>query len=203
VDEITGLVLAGGQGRRMGGVDKGLQLFQGLPLALHALQRLRPQVQGLAINANRHLDDYKALGAPVWPDADDSYAGPLAGVQAGLAHCATPLLLTVPCDAPLFPLDLAARLLKALKDENADIAQVQGHPVFALLRVTDALCDSLKAFLAADQRKVEDWMSRHPKALVSFDDPKALIDPFSNLNTLDELQALDALHELHVKQAPH
>ena len=119
---ITGLVLAGGRGSRMGGVDKGLQNHQGMPLALHALRRLQPQVGHLMLNANRNLGAYEAFGVPVWPDATADFPGPLAGMWAGLEHCKTPYLVTVPCDTPHFPVDLVERLGAALHAEGADLA---------------------------------------------------------------------------------
>ena len=114
-DDITGLILAGGRGSRMGGVDKGLQIHRGRPLAAHALERLRPQVGRLMVNANRNLETYRAMGVPVWPDEVPDYPGPLAGMLAGLAHCETALMATVPCDTPNFPLDLVARLASGLE----------------------------------------------------------------------------------------
>ena len=114
-EDITGLVLAGGRGSRMGGVDKGLQNHHGVPLALHALLRLAPQVGLTMINANRNLAAYESMGVPVWPDALADFAGPLAGFLAGLEHCDTPYLVTVPCDSPRFPEDLVARLASALE----------------------------------------------------------------------------------------
>jgi len=122
---ITGLILAGGRGSRMGGVDKGLQNFRGLPLALQTLMRLQLQsqpLQEILINANRNLSAYESLGVPVWPDSIDGYAGPLAGFLTGLERCETPLLLTVPCDSPLFPLDLLERLAQAMHEQDADLA---------------------------------------------------------------------------------
>jgi molybdopterin-guanine dinucleotide biosynthesis protein A len=121
-EDITGLVLAGGRGSRMGGVDKGLQNHRGLPLALHALLRLQPQVGATMLNANRNLGAYEAMGVPVWPDDHTDFAGPLAGVLVGLAHCETPWLVTVPCDTPNFPVDLVERLAAAADAEGADIA---------------------------------------------------------------------------------
>src|SRR5947209_14549865 len=121
-DDITGLVLAGGRGSRMGGVDKGLQPHRGMPLAMQALLRLAPQVGALMINANRNLGAYESMGVPVWPDALPDYAGPLAGFLAGLERCETPYLVTVPCDSPLFPPDLVERLLAALERDDAEIA---------------------------------------------------------------------------------
>ena len=123
--DITALILAGGRGSRMGGVDKGLQNFQGTPLALHALMRLQQQTllpADVMINANRNLGAYEAFGVPVWPDALADYAGPLAGFLTGLERCETPLLLTVPCDVPYFPLSLCERLAQALLGQDAEIA---------------------------------------------------------------------------------
>src|SRR6185369_18047574 len=144
-DDITGLVLAGGRGSRMGGVDKGLQNHRGMPLAMHALLRLQPQVGHAMINANRNLGAYESMGVPVWPDATSEYPGPLAGVLSGLERCETPYLVTVPCDTPNFPLDLVARLAAGLREADADIAMAatrepdgsqQVQPVFSLMKTT-------------------------------------------------------------------
>ena len=191
-NDITGLILAGGRGTRMGGVDKGLQNHQGLPLALQAMLRLGPQVGHLLINANRNLAAYESLGVPVWPDPIADYPGPLAGWVAGMEHCATPYMLTVPCDTPGFPLDLAERLAQALVREGADIAmaatqeggQLQLQPVFCLLR-TDLL-ESLEAFLQSGQRKIDRWTAQHRCVNVVFDDAGA----FFNANTVEELRSL-------------
>ena len=201
--DITGLVLAGGRGSRMGGVDKGLQNFRGLPLALHTLMRLQMQTGNVMVNANRNLAAYEAFGAPVWPDVLADYAGPLAGFLTGLERCETQWLLTVPCDTPLFPLDLAQRLAAAAEAQGAEIAMAaapeddgQGHiqvrpqPVFCLLRVD--LLESLVAFTQAGGRKIDAWTARHRCAIVPFnapgDDPQA----FFNANTLAELHALES-----------
>jgi molybdopterin-guanine dinucleotide biosynthesis protein A len=192
--QITGLVLAGGQGSRMGGIDKGLKAYRGVPLALHALQRLAPQVGSMMINANRHLDVYASFGATVWPDALGDYPGPLAGFLAGLEHCETPWLVTVPCDSPNFPLDLVARLSGAMTRSDADIAMAstieegvsQVQPVFCLMRTT--LIDSLRDFMASGQRKIDRWTAQHHCIEVAFDDA----DAFANANTLDELHRLEA-----------
>lgn len=189
---ITGLVLAGGRGSRMGGVDKGLQPHAGMPLAMHALRRLQPQVGRVMLNANRHLDTYAAMGVPVWPDALPDFPGPLAGWLAGLAHCETPWLVSVPCDAPNFPPDLVARLAAAAAEADAELAmavtreddRLQRQPVFALMRST--LAGSLAAFLQGGDRQVVRWAERHRLAEVVFDDGAA----FFNANTLDELQRL-------------
>jgi len=190
-EQVTGLVLAGGRGSRMGGVDKGLQMLGRQPLVAHALTRLAPQVGPLMINANRHFDRYAAFGVPVWPDADAQFAGPLAGFLAGLAHCTTDWLATVPCDSPRFPLDLVARLANALGDAPAAIAvtrldgQPQRQPVFCLLRRD--LKDDLAAFIAGGGRKIDRWLDQHGCVDAMFDDA----DAFFNANTLDELRTLD------------
>ena len=190
--DITGLILCGGRGTRMGGVDKGLQNHHGLPLALHALMRLQPQVGHVLINANRNLSAYESMGVPVWPDPMADYPGPLAGWLAGLEHCETPYLLTVPCDSPNFPLDLAVRLATALVEADADIAMAatieegrqQVQPVFCLLR--SGLIESLVTCLNAGERKIDRWTAQHRCVTVAFEDPAA----FSNANTLADLQQL-------------
>ncbi|MDM0080502.1 MULTISPECIES: molybdenum cofactor guanylyltransferase MobA [Variovorax] len=202
--EITGLVLAGGRGSRMGGVDKGLQNFNGTPLALHAVLRLGPQVGQVLVNANRNLAAYESFGVPVWPDGLADYAGPLAGFLTGLERCETPYLLTVPCDTPLFPLDLASRLAAALADQQADIAMVSApeaagppgaaaslfpQPVFCLLRAT--LLDSLVRFTQGGGRKIDKWTAQHHTVLVPFDRPGDAADAFFNANTLTELHTLE------------
>jgi molybdopterin-guanine dinucleotide biosynthesis protein A len=200
---ITGLILAGGRGARMGGIDKGLQNFRGLPLALQTLMRLQLQslpLQEVLINANRNLAAYESLGVPVWPDSLDDYAGPLAGFLTGLERCETPLLLTVPCDTPLFPLDLAERLHQALLAEDADLAmaaapegdgKVRPQPVFCLLKVD--LLESLVAFTQAGGRKIDAWTGQHRCALVPFDQAGDSLQAFANVNTLQELQQLESL----------
>jgi molybdopterin-guanine dinucleotide biosynthesis protein A len=191
--DITGLILAGGRGSRMGGVDKGLQPHQGVPLALHALLRLAPQVGELLINANRNLGAYEAMGAPVWPDSLPDYAGPLAGVLTGLEHCETPYMVTVPCDSPLFPEDLVARLAEALDAEDAEIAMAatpgpdssrQVQPVFCLMKTE--LIESLVRFTQSGQRKIDKWTAQHRCVEVLFEDEQA----FANANTREELQQL-------------
>ncbi|HSB23944.1 MAG TPA: molybdenum cofactor guanylyltransferase MobA [Burkholderiaceae bacterium] len=190
--EITGIVLAGGRGSRMGGVDKGLQNHRGVPLALHALLRLQPQVGEVMINANRNLAAYESMGVPVWPDAQADFAGPLAGMLVGLERCETPYLATVPCDTPNFPLDLVDRLAQALEAEGAELAMaatredgmVVPQPVFCLVKAE--LLESLVKFLHAGQRKIDRWTAQHRVATVVFDDASA----FDNANTPEELQRL-------------
>jgi molybdopterin-guanine dinucleotide biosynthesis protein A len=190
--DITGLILAGGRGSRMGGVDKGLQNYQGLPLALHALMRLQPQVGSVMVNANRNLGAYESFGVPVWPDADSDFPGPLAGFLAGLERCETPYLVTVPCDSPRFPLDLVARLAEAMHAQQADLAMAvtreadgreQPHPVFCLMRAS--LMDSLVAFMAGGKRRIDRWTGQHRCANVRFEDDRA----FFNANTPEDLRA--------------
>jgi len=211
--DITGLVLCGGRGQRMGGVDKGLQPYNGMPLARHALQRLQPQVGQVAVNANRHLPDYQALGVPVWPDGVADYPGPLAGFLTGLVHCTTPCLLTVPCDAPRFSADLAQRLLNALNQDQSEIAMACGidasdldasnfdkrplkpQPVFGLMRVS--VLPSLQQFLAQGERKVELWAQAHATSWVNFDQPQDDPLAFFNANTLEELRYIERTSSSH------
>ena len=191
-DDITGLVLAGGRGSRMGGVDKGLQAHLGMPLAMHALLRLSPQVGEVIINANRNLAAYESMGAPVWPDALPDYPGPLAGFLAGLEHCATPYLATVPCDSPHFPADLVARLAERLDAAAAEIAiaatredgELRLQPVFCLMNAT--VVESLIRFTGTGQRKIDAWTATLRHVAVEFDDARAFI----NANTVAELRGL-------------
>lgn len=186
----------------MGGLDKGLQNFNGTPLALHTVLRLQMQEGGLVgelmLNANRNLSAYEAFGAPVWPDTLSDFPGPLAGFMTGLERCETPYLLTAPCDTPLFPLDLAQRLAQAFEDEDTEIAmaaaleedgQLRPQPVFCLMRVD--LLESLVAFTQSGGRKIDAWTAQHKTVVVPFnqpgDDPRA----FQNTNTLAELHALE------------
>jgi molybdopterin-guanine dinucleotide biosynthesis protein A len=199
---MTGLILAGGRGARMGGIDKGLQNFNGTPLTLHTLMRLQMQetepLSQIMVVANRNLSAYESFGVQVWPDSTDGFAGPLAGFLTGLERCETDLLLTVPCDSPLFPLNLAQRLLDTLISADADIAvaaareedgSVRAQPVFCLMRVT--LLESLVKFMQSGGRKIDAWTALHKTVLTPFDssdvDPRA----FFNANTLEELHRLE------------
>ena len=199
---ITGLILAGGRGTRMGQVDKGLQLFRGKAMAMQVLLRLSPQVGTLIINANQHLPAYEAFGVQVWPDLITNFAGPLAGLQAGLRHCETPYLVSAPCDSPFLPLDLVDRLSEALLRENADLAVAttmenrneidsklkvkQVHPVFSLMKTS--LLPQLNQFLEQDGRKMTTWHASLKIAEVNFDDTNA----FRNINTLNDLRDLES-----------
>src|SRR5215468_3604664 len=187
---VTGVVLAGGQGRRMGGVDKGLVLLRGRPMVQHVLERLRPQVDEILINANQHRSEYEALGHPVFADAIGGFAGPLAGLHVGLAQAKHPLVATVPCDSPFLPEDLVARLAASLVGRGADLAVArtfeQPHPVFAL--VHRSVLTHLTRFLEGGGRKIDAWYATLSTVEVPFDDEA---DAFRNINTPDELQQSD------------
>jgi len=181
-DEVSGLVLAGGLGRRMGGADKGLIAWQGRPLALHALERLAPQVGTLAVSANRHLEVYAGFGVAVLADTLPGSLGPLAGLLAGMRHARTRWLAVVPCDAPYFPADLVARLAAGRGDAPIGYARAaRTHPVFCL--VDTALADTLQASLAGGERRVEHWLRTMGGVAVDFDDEAA----FANFNTPETL----------------
>ena len=202
---ITAVILAGGRGSRMGGADKGLQNFKGVPLALHTLLRLGPQVGEIMINANRNLAAYESFGVPVWPDSTGlgEYAGPLAGFMTGLERCETSYLLTVPCDTPLFPHDLVARLAEALVREDADFAiaaapEGNGHgqlelrpqPVFCLMHT--GVLESLVNFTRAGGRKIDAWTAGHKAVVVPFNLPGDSPHGFANANTVAELHQLES-----------
>ncbi|TSA50395.1 MAG: molybdenum cofactor guanylyltransferase [Nitrosomonadales bacterium] len=184
--KVTGIVLAGGLGRRMGGVNKGLLPFRGKPLVAHVLERFAPQVDELLINANCDLDSYAAFGYPVISDAVTGFAGPLAGLQRGMEAAQHDLIATVPCDSPFLPSDLVQRLSKALDKNNADLAVArtgnQPHPVFCLCR--RALLPGLTAYLENGGRKIDAWYAALRTVEVAFDDTA---EAFANINTPEEL----------------
>lgn len=196
-DQITGLILAGGQGTRMGQVDKGLQLFRGVPLVLHVLRTLSKQTATVLINANQNLNSYQSFAATVCPDRLPGFAGPLAGIQSGMLQCDTPYLLSAPCDSPLLPMDLASKLATALIKDGSDIAVAvtqeiengvhirQSHPVFALMKTS--LLPDLNAFLESGDRKIQNWHARLKRSEVLFEDNAA----FCNINTLEELRRFE------------
>ena len=187
---VTGLVLAGGQGSRMGGVDKGLAPFRGRPMVAHVLERLAPQVDEILVNANRNPEAYAAFGHRVIADEIPGFAGPLAGFERGLAHARGELVATVPCDSPFLPQDLVPRLRAALESAGADLAVAktgaQAHPVFCLMR--RSVHASLERFLASGQRKIDKWYAALAVVEVAFDDEP---DAFANINTRDELADLE------------
>jgi molybdopterin-guanine dinucleotide biosynthesis protein A len=187
---ITGIILAGGKSRRMGGVDKGMIDFLGKPMVAHVLQRLAPQVDEILINANREPERYAAFGPAVVQDDIGGFAGPLAGLHKGMRVAAHPYVLTVPCDSPLLPMNLVRRLMQGLVERDADLAVAktgtQAHPVFCLCR--KSLLPDLEQFLNDGGRKIDAWYSKLNVAEVSFDDnPQA----FANINTPDELTGLE------------
>jgi len=187
---ITGVVLAGGLGRRMGGVDKGLQLLRGKPMVAWVIERFQPQVDEVLINANQNVERYAALGHRVIPDEIAGYAGPLAGLHRGLTEAAHDLVATVPCDSPFLPLDVVARLRAALERNHTEIAVAktgeQPHPVFCLCR--RSVLPGLADFLAGGGRKIDAWYADLKVIEVAFDDqPHA----FSNINTENELRAYE------------
>jgi molybdopterin-guanine dinucleotide biosynthesis protein A len=184
MDAVSGIVLAGGQGRRMGGVDKGLQVLRGRPMVAWVLERLTPQVGEIVINANQNLEAYAAFGHRVMPDEVGGFAGPLAGLHAGLAAASHALVVTVPCDSPFLPADLVARLCAALGENDVAVAKTgdQPHPVFSLVR--RSVHAHLGAFLAGGGRKIDAWYASLKVVEVPFDDEA---DAFRNINTREEL----------------
>ena len=180
--DITGLILAGGEGRRMGGADKGLIEFAGRPLIEHVIERLQPQVGTLLISANRNLDAYRRYGFPVLTDQLEQRLGPLAGIQAGLQACTTSWLLVCPCDSPRLPLDLAQRMMFAQPIAMAVAATTAGlQPGFQLLHRD--LLPALDDYLARGERRVSGWCRSQSAVEVRFDDASA----FDNLNTPETL----------------
>ena len=190
--EVTGVILAGGRARRMGGSDKGLLTLNGVPMVEHVLRALQPQVSDVLISANRNLARYAGFDCRVLSDTESGYLGPLAGMLSGMLAADTPLLVSVPCDSPLLPHDLVLRLHAGLKATGARLAVAHDgerlQPVFALLDVT--LRDDLRKFLAGGERKIDRWFAQHAYAEVDFSDrPHA----FRNVNTPEDRLALEGL----------
>ena len=189
--QVTALLLAGGLARRMGGKDKGLLPFQGRPLVEHVLEAITPQAGAILINANRNRERYRAYGHPVIHDEPVDYQGPLAGFAAGLKHCRTHWLATLPCDGPFVPPDLLFRLWCAREDHNTEIAVAHDgerlQPVHALLHKD--LLESLRTFLESGERKVDRWYAQHKIAPADFSDRKT---GFTNINTPEALAALES-----------
>lgn len=187
---VTGVVLAGGQGRRMGGVDKGLKVLRGKPMVQWVLGRFAPQVDEVLVNANQNLDAYGRFGHRVIPDVISGFAGPLAGLHRGLSEAQHDLIATVPCDSPFLPADLVTRLHSALETEQAVLAVArtgdQAHPVFCLCR--KSVLPGLTAFLESGGRKIDAWYAALKVAEVAFDDQPAA---FSNINTDADLRSLE------------
>ncbi len=191
IHQITGLILAGGRGSRMGNVDKGLQTFRGAPMVLHVIMRLSPQTGSLMINANQNLGPYEGFGLPVWPDQLTGFEGPLAGLQTGLTHCDTEYLVTAPCDSPFLPEDLVERLAEAIGDGDLAVAVTeeggrrQPHPVFCLMK--SSLLSNLSEYLQGGGRKIDAWYRSLDFVEVLFEDESA----FRNINTLEELRRFE------------
>lgn len=196
---ILGVVLAGGLSRRMGGGDKCLRELNGRPLLARVVERLRPQVGGLVINANGDPSRFAAFGLPVVPDSLADFPGPLAGILAGLDWAASyrpgcELVVSVPSDAPFLPTDLVSRLLAGMQAEGAELACAvsggQPHPVVGLwpVRLRD---DLRRAMVEEGIRKVDRWTGRYRLAEVSF--PDQPIDPFFNANRPEDFDRAAAL----------
>jgi molybdopterin-guanine dinucleotide biosynthesis protein A len=199
-EDITGLVLAGGKGLRMGGVDKGLAMLMGQPMALWALRRLAPQVGSVMVSANRNADAYASFGCPVLADASTNFDGPLAGLLAGLQACPTDYLLCAPCDAPRLPMDYAQRMKSVMAEQGCSVVfaanmervegganRLQTQPTFCLARKDSA--DSLADFLAGGERKVLLWGARSGRmGAARFDDELG----FFNTNTKESLLDLES-----------
>ena len=188
--DITAVILAGGQSRRMGGIDKGLIEFQGKPMVQHVIQALLPDVSTLFINANRNFDGYEALGYRVLPDRIEGFLGPLAGMASGMYAATTKYIVTAPCDCPLVSIGLVRRLYQAVQNENAQIGVANDgermHPVFALIQ-RDLLPD-LAAYLESGERKIDRWYARHRVSVVRFDDVPQW---FQNVNSPEEHAELE------------
>ncbi len=193
--KVSGVILAGGRGQRMGGVDKGLRLLRGRPMIEWVIERFAPQVDEVLINANQNLDLYRRTGYRVIPDIIGGFAGPLAGLHRGLREAAHELVATVPCDSPFLPPDLIARLASALEREGAEVAVArtgdQPHPVFCLCR--KSMLSGLGDFLAAGGRKIDAWYAKLNVIEVPFDDQAAA---FSNINTEEELRSFEGGDEV-------
>lgn len=174
----------------MGGIDKGLITLQHKPLIQHVIERLKPQANEILINANREILQYQAFGYLIFQDMHADFIGPLAGFSLGLQHAKHDYVLTVPCDSPLLPHDLARRLIAALMENNADIAVASSdgnaHPVFSLCKKT--VLPSLNQYLALGERRVSAWQKSLKYIEVDFSDHS---DAFINLNTAEDLAALE------------
>lgn len=182
---ITAVILAGGKGSRLGGVDKGLVELNKTALIQHLIKRIQPQVSSIIISANRNLNVYADFGFPVFEDEITDYAGPLAGILKALQQCQSEWLLVVPADSPFIPTDLASRLSQNIQSNKLAIPHDGQylHPTFALIH--KSLESSLKTFLDKGERKARVWMQQQPHTIVDFSDQ---IDAFININTEDELK---------------
>lgn len=187
--KISAIILAGGRATRMNGLDKGLVCLQKKPLVQYVIERITPQVDEVLLNANREIAQYETFNLPILQDGNSDFMGPLAGFNLGLIHCKHDFLLSLPCDSPLIPHDLASRLMKALIEQDADIAVAKSggyaHPVFSLMK--KSILPSLTNYLEQGERKVSTWQKSLNYIEVEFDDCD---DAFVNVNTFEELEAL-------------
>ena len=190
---ITAVVLAGGKARRFAGQDKGLVQFMQRPIIEHVINAIEPQVSSVVINANRNQQAYAAFGYPVISDELADYQGPLAGFSTAMKYVATPYIITLPCDGPMISADYASRMISAAKREDVDLVVAHDgeriQPVHALISI--ALVDSLDAFMASGERKIDRWFTKHKIALADFSDSPQI---FENINTKEELEALEKSH---------
>ncbi len=197
IQDITCVILSGGRATRMKGLDKGLQLFKGLPLVEHVYNRIKVQVGTVIINANRNLDKYREICTTVCADENEDYDGPLAGFMAGLELAPTPYLLTVPCDAPYVPHDLVERLKIVLMQSQAQIATVRApengvlraQPVFTLMRTE--VMENLQKFMTGKDKKIQTWSASLNQVFVDFDTPGDDPAAFCNINSTEELERIE------------
>ena len=191
-NQVTGVILAGGRATRMGGVDKGLIPVNGRPMIAWVIDVLRPQVAELLVNANRNLDEYRALGYPIIDDGDREFRGPLAGIASGMRAATNKYVAFAPCDSPLVCDDLVPRLHAALSAAGTRIAVAHDgerlQPVFALLE--SALLDDLVRYLDSGGRKIDRWYAEHGFARADFSD---VAESFANINAPDEKQAVELM----------
>lgn len=185
--QVTGIILSGGQGSRMGGVDKGFVELEGKPFVEHAIEHLKPQVGNVIISANREIERYERYGYPVIRDTQDDYSGPLSGIASALFHARTPLAMIVPCDMPHLPYDLVERMHRKLKQENAEVCLADDgthlHPVVCLIKTE--LLEQLASDVEAGQRKTRLWLTERNYVIEDFSD---CAEAFVNINTIDELK---------------
>jgi len=200
-NHVTALILAGGKGSRIDGQDKGLIDLLGKPMIEYIFDAIAHQTANILINANRNIERYSQYGHPVVPDDLSDFQGPLAGFSIGMERALTPYIITLPCDGPFVPNDLVARMVKALKQENSEIAVAHDgarmQPVYALLPVT--LLPDLKSFLASGKRKIDHWYAQHHYALADFSDRP---ESFLNINTPDDQEQIQTLlmNQMHSYQ---
>ncbi|HBO37179.1 MAG TPA: molybdenum cofactor guanylyltransferase MobA [Pasteurellaceae bacterium] len=191
---INAVILAGGQAKRMGGVDKGLQLWQGKPLFQHIYRRLLPQVKNISINANRNQAIYAQSGLPVFSDRLSGFQGPLSGILTALELSKTDYVLFVPCDCPFLPLNLLQKLKSAVENHHVLIAYAHDgereHPTFCLM--STALSATLAAYLASGERRMLRFMKENGAFAVDFSEQA---EAFRNMNRLEDLQA-DLIKEI-------